>query len=193
MARPARRNSLREAGPAACGRAAKGAAHRRYLACGPPRGGPGRPQPYDGHGPGAALPRFAQGASGEEGMVLSTPGGNPGQCKRPGRVVRVVEPAPTRFARLLRPDIARAAARLWAYDKARFQRAWGVRAAPQCTGRHDWQARAASPWPGHVHASLRAVSCATLAARSTTGQPARPFARASLQRRSGPPHLLDRL
>jgi hypothetical protein len=126
-------------------------------------------------------------------MVLSTPGGNQGQCKRPGRVVRVGEPAPNRFALLLRPDIALAAARLCAYDKARFQRAWGVRAAPQGTGLHAWQARAASTWPGHVHASLRAVSCATLAARSTTGQPARPFARASRQRRSCPPHRLDRL
>ena len=116
-------------------------------------------------------------------MALSHPVVNPPPLQRHLRLV-VVPHLPTgRYALLLSPDVARSAPTLYRSDKARIQIELLGRDAQQFTGLRDAQARSANTWPCHCHASLSAVSFATLEAPQHTDPPGAPCSMASLNRR----------
>ena len=131
-------------------------ANRRFLSDGPPRPGPGRPKPYDGKGHWSELSRVERVASSAAGIVLDTQVVNHGPFTRHVRVVRVVETCTHRFALLLSPDIAHAAAHLSGYDHARFQSAFLCRDAKPLTGLSDGQARSPAKLAFHVKMSVMA-------------------------------------
>ena len=160
---------------------------------GPPRPGPGRPKPYDGNVQWADLSRFVQVASGDEGIVLYTQVVNyvQGQCNV--RVVVVVETSTNRSAVLFSTDIDLAAARLYRYDKARFQIEFLFRDAKQFTGLTDCQARSQAKLAFHFNMSLLAVTFATLEARQDAHDQLPSFSMASLKRRYFNQHLIDRI
>lgn len=168
-------------------------ANLRSLYEGPPRPGPGRPKQYDGKVPWAELSRFVQVASGDEGIVLYTQGVNyvQGQCNV--RVVVVGETSTNRSAVLFSTDINLAAARLYRYDKARFQIEFLFRDAKQFTGLTDCQARSQAKLAFHCTMSLLAVTFAKLEARQDAHAQLPSFSMASLKRRSCNHHLMDRI
>jgi hypothetical protein len=167
-------------------------ANLRYLYDGPPHPGPGRPKQYDGKVQGADLSRFVQGASGDEGIVLYTQVVNYVQGQGNVRVV-VVEPSTNRFAVLFSTAIDLAAARLYRYDKARFQIEFLCRDAKQFTGLTDCQARSQSKLAFHVKMSLLAVTFAKLEARQDAHNQLSSSSMASLKRRYFNQHLIDRI
>lgn len=103
----------------------------RDLDDGPPRLGPGGPKPYDGHVPWAAVARCVPVASGDEGIVLDTLVVNAVQGTGNVRVVVAVDTSTNRSAVLGCTAIARAAARRYREDNARFQSACLCRDAKQ--------------------------------------------------------------
>jgi hypothetical protein len=168
-------------------------AHLRSRDEGPPRSGPGRPQPSDGPVQGSARSRVERVASGDEGMVLDTQVVNPGPCKRHVRVGLVVETCTNRSALLVSTDLELAAARLDGSDKARFQMACRCREAKQYAGLSDCQARAHAQLAVHVKLRLMAVTWAKLEARQDATDPLTAFSLASLKRRYVHQHRMARM
>lgn len=168
-------------------------ATRRSRSHGPPRSGPGRPKPYDGHVQGSDLARGERVASGDAGIVLSTQVVHQVQCTRHVRGVMVVEPGTHRSARLLSPDTDRAAARLYGFYNARVPSDCLGRDAHPWTGLSDCQARSQAKLACHVTMRLRAVTWATLAARQDAHDPLTACSMARLHRRYVHQPLMDRL
>ncbi len=108
-------------------------------------------------------------------------------------VVVVVDTPRNRRAVLFRTDVALDALTRYRYDKARFQIECLFRDAKQFTGLTDGQARSQAKLDFHFHASLTAVSLATLEARQQSGQAASSCSMASLKRRAFNQHLIDRI
>lgn len=168
-------------------------ATRRSRDEGPPRSGPGRPNPYAGQVPWAERARVARVASGAEGMGLDTQVVTHGPFKRHGRVGMVVETCTNRSALLLSPDSDLAAARLDGYDNARFPIACLFRDAKPFTGLRDGQARAPAKRAVHGKMRLMAVTCATRAARQDANDQRPSFSMACRKRRDFTPPLMDRI
>jgi hypothetical protein len=92
------------------------------------------------------------------------------------------------------PDLALVVvARLYGYDKARFQIACLFRDAKQFTGLSDGQTRSQAKLAFHVKMSLMAVTFAKLEARQDAHDQLTSFSLASLKRRDFHQHLIDRM
>jgi hypothetical protein len=168
-------------------------AHRRSRSQGPQRPGPGRPNPYDGKGHWDHLARFAKVAPDDDALVLSHQVLNDGPCQGTLRVVLVVDTTHHRRAVLLSTDVTLDALTISRYDTVRCHIALLCRDAKQWTGLTDCQARAQAQRTLHFHASLSAVTLATLDARQPNGHAAAVFAMTSLKRRAFHQHLIERI
>jgi hypothetical protein len=168
-------------------------AKRRHLDSGPRGDGPGQPKTDDGKVDGSDLSRFEPVDAGDADLARSSQVVNHPQCKRHLHLVGG-RPRPTgRSARRFRTDVSRSAKTSYRSDKARFQIECLFRDAKQFTGLSDGQARAAGKRRVHFHASLSAVSVATLEARQSSDRPQAPFSMASLTRRYLNQQLVDRM
>lgn len=159
-------------------------AHRRDLSQGPQHSGPGRPQPYDGQGPGDNRSRVEKAETDDDALVLSHPvlPHVQGQCNL--RVVRVVDTQHHRHAVLFRTDVALVALTIDRADQARFPREFLFRDANQFTGVADCQARSQATLHGHCQARLTAVTLAKREARPHHREAASEFSMARLTRRA---------
>jgi hypothetical protein len=168
-------------------------APRRHLDSGPRGAGPGRPPTYAGKVAVSERSRCEQGDADDADMARYAPVVHHPQFQRHLPLVGVRHRPTGRDAVLFSTEVSRSAQPISRYYQARFQIEWLFRAAKQCTGLRDGQARSASKGRLHWHASLRAVSFAKLEARQSSDRPQAPFSMASLQRRYFHPHLVDRI
>ena len=165
----------------------------RHLDSGPRGDGPGRPKTSAGKVDVSDLSRVEPVDAGDADIARSAQVVNHPQFKRHLHLV-VVRHLPTgRYARLFSTDVSLSAKTIDRYDKARFQIEFLFRDATQFTGLGDCQARSAGTRRVHFHASLSAVSFATLEARQSSARPQAPFSMASLKRRYFHQPLGDRI
>ena len=168
-------------------------AHRRSLYQGPQRPGPGRPTTYDGKVHWDNLSHFDKVATDDDALVLSPQVLNHVQDQCNLRVVRVVDTTHNRRAVLFRTDIDLDALTMYRYDQARCPIAFLLRDAKQCTGLTDCPARSQAKRNFHCHASLSAVTFATLDALQHSGEAASVVSMASLKRRAFHQHLIEHI
>ena len=168
-------------------------AHRRYLYPGPKGPGPGRPKTHDGQVNWSDLSRLETVETEDDHIVLYHQLLNHGQFQCHLCVVVVVDTPRNRRAVLLSTDVALDALTLSRDDQARFHIECLFRDAKPLTGLTDCQARSQATLDVHFHASVTAVSLATLEARQQSAQAASSCSMASLKRRAFNQHLIDRM